>query len=160
MRISREAFTGLAPQLRDALIQLDRQTGMVRLSFMQDNLAASQTDVALVVAEVNAGAGNAVDAAVMPWPGSIVAVAARTSAAATADTLTITPTLSGTKQSAPVLSITTLQLARGTVPVGQTPFVAGELVGVKITTGGTWDGTTADLLVDVYVRFQLGLSGF
>lgn len=160
MRISREALSGLPPQLRDALIQLDRQTGLVRLSFMQDNLAASQTDAALLVAEVASAAGNAVDAATMPWPGSIVAITARTSAAATADTLTISPTLAGTKQTAPTLSITTLQLASATAPVGQIPFAAGGLVGVKITTGGSWDGTTADLLVDVYVRFQLGLSGF
>jgi hypothetical protein len=33
--------------------------------------------------------------------------------------------------------------------------VAGDNIGVKITTGGTWDGTTSDLVVDVFVLYYL-----
>jgi hypothetical protein len=33
--------------------------------------------------------------------------------------------------------------------------VAGDLIGAEITTGGTWDGTTADLAVVVWVLLYL-----
>lgn len=125
---------------------------LVMLTFMQDAVAASQSDVQLPLAEVNAGAGNAVDGVVMPWPGVILAVSARLSAAATAGSLTVGPTINGTEQTDPTLSITTAQSARDTAAVGQAPptFAAGDLIGAEITTDGSWDGTSADLAVYVW----------
>lgn len=124
---------------------------LVALPFMQDALAASQTDVQLVIAEVTAGAGNAVDGWVAPFAGEIVAISARLSAAATTGTLTVGPTVNGTEKTDPTLSITTSQSAYDSAPRGSTQFAAGDLIGAEITTGGTWDGTTADIGVIVWV---------
>jgi len=139
-------------------MQIDRTIAkgqLVSLVFMQDAVAASQTDVQLPIAEVNAAAGNAVDGYVMPFAGEIVAVTARLSAAATAGTLTVGPTVNGTEKTDPTLSITTAQSATDTAARGTATFVAGDLIGAEITSGGTWDGTTADLGVTVYVLLYL-----
>ncbi|HEV2778827.1 MAG TPA: hypothetical protein VGX25_05445 [Actinophytocola sp.] len=125
------------------------------LVFMQDAVAASQTDVQLPIAEVNAAAGNAVDGYVMPFEGEIVAITARLSAAATAGTLTVGPTVNGTEKTDPTLSITTEQSKSDTALRGAATFAAGDLIGAEITSGGTWDGTTADLGVVVWVVLHL-----
>ena len=41
---------------------------LLALTFMQDAVAASQSNVQLPIAEVNAGAANAIDGYVMPGP--------------------------------------------------------------------------------------------
>lgn len=128
---------------------------LVPLVFMQDALAASQTDVQLLVSEVASAASNAVDGYVMPFEGEIVAITARLSAAATAGTLTVGPTVGGTEKTDPTLSITTAQSASDTAPRGTSVFAAGDLIGAEITTGGTWDGTTADLVVVVWVLLHI-----
>lgn len=126
---------------------------LVALQFHQADVAASQTDAQLSVAAVDNAADDqlAVDGYVMPFAGEIVAVTARLSAAATAGTLTIGPTVNGTEKTDPTLSITTAQSARDLTPRGTAQFAAGDLIGAEITTGGTWDGTTADLAVTVWV---------
>ena len=128
---------------------------LIPLTFMQDAVAASQTDVQLPVAEVNAGAGNAIDGYVMPFAGEVVAITGRLSAAATAGTLTIGPTVGGTEKSALTQTVTTGQSPRGTAARGTASFAAGDLVGAEITTDGSWDGTTADLAVTVWVLVYL-----
>jgi hypothetical protein len=127
---------------------------LIALTFFQDNVAASQTDVQLLVNEVASAAGNAVDGFVMPWPGNIVAISARLSAAATAGTLSVGPTINGTEQTDPTLAITTAASAydAGTrLAAGLPAFAAGDLIGAEITTNGSWDGTSSDLAVVVFV---------
>ncbi len=124
---------------------------LLELTFMQDAVAASQSDVQLLVAEVTSAANNAVDGYVMPWAGEIVAISARLSAAATAGSLTVGPTIGGTEKTDPTLSITTAQSAYDTAPRGTTQFAAGDLIGAEITTAAGWDATTADLAVSVFV---------
>jgi hypothetical protein len=139
-------------------VQIDRTIAkgqLVPLVFMQDALAASQTDVQLLIAEVASAASNAIDGYVMPFAGEIVGITARLSAAATAGTLTVGPTVNGTEKTDPTLSITTAQSASDTAVRGTTGFAAGDLIGAEITTGGTWDGTTADLGVVVWVLLYL-----
>lgn len=139
-------------------MQIDRVIAkgqLVPLRFMQDAVAASQTDVQLPVAEVNAGAGNAINGITMPFDGEIVAVTADLSAAATAGTLTVGPTVGGTEKTDPTLSITTQTTRRDTALRGTARFSAGDLIGAEITTDGSWDGTSADLLVVVYVLLYL-----
>ncbi|MEU7904116.1 hypothetical protein [Actinoplanes sp. NPDC049118] len=139
-------------------MQIDRTIAkgqLVPLVFMQDALAASQTDVQLLIAEVASAASNAIDGYVMPFAGEIVGVTARLSAAATAGTLTVGPTVNGTEKTDPTLSITTAVSASDTAVRGTSTFVAGDLIGAEITTGGTWDGTTADLGVVVWVLLYL-----
>lgn len=124
---------------------------LVPLVFFQDNLAASQTDVQLLVNEVASAAANAVSGYTMPFDGEIVAVTADLSAAATAGTLTVGPTVGGTEKTDPTLSITTQTTRRDVASRGAAVFSAGDIIGAEITTDGSWDGTTADLAVIVWV---------
>lgn len=131
---------------------------LVPLVFMQDAVAASQTNVQLPIAETNDGTTTSVNASdeyVMPFDGEIVAITAALTAAATAGTLTVGPTVNGTEEADPTLSITTATEARDKAARGTATFVAGDLIGAEITTGGTWDGTTADLVVVVWVLLHL-----
>jgi hypothetical protein len=128
---------------------------LVPLVFMQDAVAASQTDAQLLVAEVASAAANVVDGYVMPFEGEIVAVSARLSAAATAGSLTVGPTVGGTERTDPALSITTAQSAHDTAVRGTSTFAAGDLIGAEITTNSGWDATTADLVVVVWVLLHL-----
>lgn len=128
---------------------------VVALTFMQDNVAASQTDVQLFVAEVAAAAGNAVDGITMPWAGEIIGISYNLSAAATAGTLAIGPTIDGTEATDPVLAVTTGTSGSDTAKRGTTRFAAGAKIGAEITTNGSWDGTTADLVATVWVAVEL-----
>ena len=128
---------------------------LVQLTFMQDAVAASQTDAQLPIAEVNAGAGNAIDGYVMPFPGEIVAVSWLLSAAGTAGVFTIGPTIGGTESTALTQTVGTAANGRGVVPRGTAQFAAGANVGCEITTNGSWDGTSSDLGVSVWVLLYL-----
>lgn len=128
---------------------------LVGLTFMQDAVAASQTDVQLPIAEVTSAAGNAVDGYAMPFEGEIIAVSAVLSAAATTGTLTVGPTVGGAEKTALTQTITTQTSKYGTALRGAVPFAAGDVIGAEITSGGTWDGTTADLGVVVWVLLHL-----
>jgi hypothetical protein len=128
---------------------------LVPLVFMQDAVAASQTDVPLSIAEVDSATNIAVDGYVAPFEGEIVAVTARLSAAASAGSLTIGPTINGTGRTDPALAITTAQSAWDTAPRGTATFAAGDLIGAEITTDSSWNGTAADLAVVVWVLLHL-----
>lgn len=141
-------------------MQIERITArgqMVALQFHQADVAASQTDVQLSVAAVDNAADDqlAVDGYVMPFAGEIVAVSARLSAAGSAGSLTVGATVGGTEKTDPTLSITTAQSAYDTALRGTAPFAAGDLIGAEITTDGSWNGTTADLTVTVWVLLTL-----
>ncbi len=130
---------------------------LVALTFHQADVAASQTDVQLSVAAVDNAADDqlAVDGYVVPWDGEIVAVTARLSAAGSAGSLTVGATVGGTEKADPTLTITTAQSASDTAPRGTSVFAAGDLIGAEITTDGSWNGTTADLTVVVWVLLHL-----
>lgn len=126
---------------------------LVCLTFGQDALAASQTDVQLPTAM--AEASMAVDGYTAPWAGRVVAVAASTSAAATAGTLTVGATFGGTEDADTTLTVTTATEAYKLVPRAAAEFSAGTRIGCEITTSGTWDGTSADLVAQVCVVYDV-----
>lgn len=128
---------------------------LIPVHFMQDAVAASQSDVQLVLVEVASAANNAVDEVSMPWPGEVVGISYNLSAAATAGTLTVGATINGTEDTDTTQSITTAQRGYGRVARGKAPFVAGDRLGVEITTDGSWDATTADLVVTLFVLTYL-----
>ena len=139
-------------------MQIDRSIAkgqLVPLTFMQDAVAASQTDVQLLVAEVASAASNAVDGYVMPFAGEVIAISGALSATATAGSLTIGPTVAGTEKTALTQTVTTGIAPRGTVARSTAKFAAGDLIGAEITTDASWDGTTADLLVTVWCILYL-----
>ena len=139
-------------------MQIDRTIAkgqLVQLTFMQDAVAASQTDVQLPIAEVNAGAGNAIAGYIAPFAGEIVGISWVLSAAGTTGTFTIGPTVGGTEKTSLTQTVGTSASGRGTCIRGTIPFAAGDEIGAEITTGGTWDGTSSDLGVSVWVLLYL-----
>lgn len=136
-------------------MQIERITAkgqLVPLTFHQNALAASQTNAQLPLVETSATTSSTDnDEYVMPFDGEIVAISAEVSAAATAGSLTIGPTVDGTEAADPTLSITTATEAWDTCKRGTAQFAAGDRIGAEITTAAGWDATTADLAVVVWV---------
>lgn len=135
-------------------MQIERITArgqLVPLVFMQDAVAASQTDVQLPIAEVTAGAGNGIAGYVMPFDGEIVGISWLLSAAGTTGTFTIGATIGGTENATSTQTVGTAASGRAKFRRGTIPFSAGNEIGAEITTGGTWDGTSSDLGVVVWV---------
>lgn len=128
---------------------------LLGLVFMQDAVAASQSDVQLPISEVNAGAGNAITGYIMPFAGEIVALTYLLSAAGTTGAFTIGPTVGGTEKTALQQNVGTNANGRATVARGTIPFAAGAEIGAEITTNGSWDGTSSDLAVVVWVLLYL-----
>lgn len=126
---------------------------LVPLLFTQVDLAASQTAVALLPVEAT-GSGTGIGYC-MPWSGYIVGVSLTTTAAATAGSLAITPTIDTTVVSDPTVSITTAVYASDTAPRNATPFAKNAVIGCKITTAAGWDGTGADLVAQVWVLLKI-----
>jgi hypothetical protein len=123
--------------------------------FMQDAVAASQSDVQLPIAEVNAGAGNGITGYIAPFAGEIVSIAWKLTAAGTAGVFTIGPTVGGTEKTALTQTVGTAASGRAKVARTTIPFAAGDEIGAEITTDGSWDGTSSDLVVQVGVIYYL-----
>jgi hypothetical protein len=135
-------------------ITLDISKGqLVAYVFGQDALAASQTDVQLPAA--TAEASQAVDGYVMPFKGDIVAIAWTSSAAATAGTASIGATIGGTEDADTTLTVTTETNVVKRIQRSAAPIAADARLGCELTTGGTWDGTSADLVATIYVLHYL-----
>ncbi|GGM64115.1 hypothetical protein GCM10012275_38330 [Longimycelium tulufanense] len=136
---------------------------MVPLLFTQDQVAASQTDVQLEIMNMVFSAGTsdatfdypANDAYVMPFEGEIIAISAHLTAAATAGQLDIGPTIGGTEKTDLALAITTETAKSATVLRGTIPFAKDDKIGAEITTNSSWDGTSSDLAVTVWVILAL-----
>jgi hypothetical protein len=123
---------------------------LVPLVFNQDAVAATQTDVQLATVD---GAGAV--GITMPFDGEIVAITADLSAAASAGSLTCGPTIGGTEKTDLTVTFATETAKRAKVNRGKVPFVAGDVVGAEITASGTWNATTADLSVTIWVLLSL-----
>ena len=131
-------------------MQIERITArgqMVPLLFTQGAVAASQTNVQLGVAD---GVADVVGYT-MPFSGEIIAISADLDAAASAGSLTVGATLNGTEKADPTLTLTTAAVARDTCPRDTNKFASGDIIGAEITSDGSWNGTTSDLAVIVWV---------
>jgi len=131
--------------------QIAARGQIVPLLFVQDNVAASQTDVQLNIQEVASAAALAIDGLSLPWAASVVGISVNLSAAATAGQLTVGVTLDGTEQAATTQTITTQTAVTAVFPQTSVLATAGQKLGVEITTNAGWDATTADLAVVVYI---------
>lgn len=117
----------------------------VLAGWFQDNVAASQSAVALVIA-------NARTEIPMPAPGSVVGVVVYSNAARTAGTLIVDVTVDGVVVGTrAALDAVNTQTAAGTQTPGADPYAAGQRIGVKVTTDAGWLPTTADIDVAVIV---------
>ena len=128
---------------------------VVFLPFAQDAVAASQSDVQLNVMEVASGATLAVDEVVMPFDGCVIGLGYSLSAAGTAGVFTIGASVNGTENATTTQTVGTNQRSTAKFKRDAVRFVAGDRLGVEITTDGNWDGTTADLLVGLWVLVKL-----
>ncbi len=125
------------------------------LDWVQAQVAASQAAVAMPIEASRAINGaSLVTERVMPWAGSVVGLSARVSTAANAGTCKVEITVNGTAQTYGMLTIDTNQNARLTIDADRVRFLAGDRLGVKITTNGAWNGITSDLAVTLFVLFE------
>lgn len=120
----------------------------VLAGWFQDNVVASQAAVALVIATARTEVP-------MPVGGSLIGIVIRSNAARSAGTLTVDATIDGTVTGLQAaLDATNTQTDTGTQAVGADVFIAGQRIGVKITTDGAWAPTTADIDVAVLVSLS------
>lgn len=126
---------------------------LVQCNFGQDAVAASQTDVQLPV--TIGEASQAVDSYVAPWYGDVVGIAYTLSAAGTTGVFTIGPTINGTENTSFSQTVGTTTEGYASIPRGKMALKPGDNIGAEITTDGSWDGTTADLAVQVFVLYRL-----
>jgi len=131
--------------------QIAARGQILPLLFVQDAVAASQTDAQLNLMEVTGGSALAIQGISMPWAGSVVGISVDLSAAATAGQLTVGVTNGGTEAAASTQTLTTQTAKTAVFAQDAIRFVAGDKLGVEITTNMAWDGVTADLAVVVYV---------
>lgn len=128
------------------------------LYFSISQLGASQTDLALKM-NANAATSGSLNVVGVPfnYAGHIVGIRMSMTANKTAGVFSITPTINGTKITAPaklvtaLVAVTTKQLVVQDEINGAAAFKAGDLIGVKITTDGSYAPTTNDVVVIVDV---------
>lgn len=124
---------------------------MVCLTFAQAEVADSQTAAALLPCEVHGGVALDVLGYVMPWQGWVVGVSVNLSAAGTAGSLAVVPTIDTVAATDPAVTVTTAATGSDKCKRDRNPFGANAVIGAKVTTDGTWNGTASDLLAQVWV---------
>lgn len=126
---------------------------LVVYSFGQDAVAASQTDAQLNVAIGEAS--QAVDSYVAPWKGDVVGIGYTLDAAGSAGVFTIGVTKGGTENTGTTQTVGTTTEGYKSFARGVMAIVEGDNIGVEISTDGSWNGTSSDLSVQVYVLYRL-----
>ena len=121
---------------------------LVAFQFAQDAVAASQTNVQLVTPGETTT--PLTDGYVVPWPGEVVALTWALDTAGSAGVFTIGATVGGTEDADTTVTVGTAASGSQKVARGLCKFVAGDKIGAEITTDGSWDGTTSDLIVTVW----------
>jgi hypothetical protein len=134
----------------------DAPVQLAVFTYGQDTLAASQTDVN--ISRAIGESAQTVATFVAPFKGCVVAMGATFSATGTAGEITIGVTNNGTENAATTQTLAAaVSMSEAYAAFGREvmPFVAGDNIGVQISTNGAWNATTADLSVDVYVLFEV-----
>lgn len=140
-----------------AIERITSKGQLIKLTFGQSDVAASQSAVAMNVIEVrNSGASAddvlAVPGYAMPFDFDIVGISILGSTARTAGTLTVDATIDGTASGVQaILNGTNTTSAYTRNPREANRGVAGSYVGVKLTTDAGWLPITADVVVAVWV---------
>ena len=125
---------------------------LARALFGQVNVAANQSAVAIPVAGTSGGCTSWP----LVFPADIIGVSYALSAAGTAGVFTIIPTINGTAiSSAYTLTVGTTTKGSIKIPRNKVRCLSTDLIGVKVTTDGSWDGTTSDLVVVVSYLAEL-----
>lgn len=124
--------------------------------FTQDAVADSQSAVAMNILETSATTSTLpVTEYVVPWDFDIIGITVSSSEARTAGTLTVDATIDGTATGLQgILNATDTTRDYATQPRGSDVGVAGQRIGVKLTTA-SWTPVTGDVAVVVYVIAHL-----
>ena len=137
-----------------ATITRDTSRGqLVPLLFAQDAVAASQTNVQLVVPGETTT--PLVEGYEMPFDGEVVAISYTLDTAGSAGVFTIGATVNGTEDSDTTVTVGTNAASYARIPRGKCTFSASDSIGVEITTDGSWNGTTSDVSVVVWVLLYM-----
>lgn len=116
--------------------------------WLQDNVAALQTAVALAV-----GTTPTRNERIVTRGGSIIGVVVLSNEARTAGTMTVEVTKNGVGTGlTAVLDATNTTFKATTQAKDADTFVAGDRIGAIITTDATWAPTTADITVEVLIE--------
>lgn len=92
---------------------------------------------------------------IMPWAGSVVAIAVRSNADYTDGVLTFNPTIDGTANTSLGTTMSdTVQSNYAVKPQGTVSFAAGARLGAAWTKTGTVAPTTTDVALTLYVIFK------
>jgi len=123
---------------------------MINEIWTQNDVAASQTNVDLF-----SQSSQLFDTWKTIRAGSIVGLATRFTTAVTAGTATVTVTINGTAGTAAVVSTNASNQSGGvfTQATGIDTFVASDLLGLRLTTSGTFAPTTTDL--EAYMEIDI-----
>ncbi len=126
---------------------------IIPLTFAQDAVAANQNAVAMKTIETGATTGTLdVIEYVMPWDFDIVGVSLSVDAAVTTGSALVDPTINTTATGLQAQVDTTNTLRhRKTQPRLTDHGVAGDRVGVKLTSSSDFAPVTADLMAVVWV---------
>ncbi len=117
-------------------------------SFYQSDVAANQTTIQIDILGL---AGN--EEILLPYAGSVLAVAVASNAARSAGTLTVDVTINGTATGLQaVLDGTNTTYHYATQSKNADTFSVGDRLGVEITTDATWAPVTADIVVSVTIE--------
>jgi hypothetical protein len=123
----------------------------VQLDFFQDNVAASQTAVALSNGMTTRGYCAVED-------GSVTAVAVRTNDPRTAGTLTLEAFINGVATGLTVtLDATNTTSNQVRQDQGLDTFMRGDAIDLRITTTGSWTPITADIICSVGIVTMRGV---
>lgn len=127
---------------------------LVPYMFSQDAAADGQAAVAMNIIEVAATVLTTTEY-VIPWDFEVVGIAVVSDLARTAGSLTADATINGTATGLQaVLDATNTFRDTGTQVRGSDAGVAGDRIGVKLTTA-SWTPVTADIVVVVYAIVSL-----
>jgi hypothetical protein len=125
---------------------------LIPLPFGQAAVTANQAAVALTYGAV----ASHITAVPLPWNYDIVGLSFDLSAAGTAGVFTIDPTIGGTAKTAGRITVGTAVSNYLRIPREVIRGSMGDLLGVKVTTNGSWDGTSSKLGVVLWVLAHLG----
>jgi len=128
---------------------------LVHFDFGQDEVAASQTAVALNPNEAAGVAGLENVGYTMPWPGEVIGISLNLSAAGSAGTLTVVPTIDTTVTTDPSLAVTTAVVGTDYCKRQTNTFAKNAVIGCKLTTSAAWNGNGVDLIASVWVLLKI-----
>jgi len=152
LTLSGNIHSGVADSLVNPSYATKTFTGdhLILEGWWQDDVAASQTDVALT----RAGTGAAFPTVwVAPRPGHILGVSVKANAARAAGTLTVTVFKNGSTTGLTAVLDAVNTTSKSTYQgAGLDTFVVGDELDIRITTDGGWLPTTADVRATIEVE--------